>query len=82
MKIIITERAFCAGDWYEPLPGPQDIERSDVAEHLIQIGAAQRYETKVEYVEEKKSALSSPVGQVSQPTIAPPRRGRPPKSSS
>ena len=82
MKLVINTRAYVAGDWYEPATGPQDVVRTDVAEHLVQIGAAVHYETKIVEAEEKKSGLSSPVGQVSLPTTAPRSRGRPPKSSS
>ena len=82
MKVIVNQRVYVAGEWYDPGPRPQDIARDDVAEHLILIGAADRYETKIVEPTEKKSLSSSPVGQASPPPTAPRPRGRPPKSLS
>ena len=83
MRVILLQNAMVNGIWYGPEPYAQELP-DRIAQHLINIGCAEAYESKIMEVAEKKPSpetlsVSLP-GQVSQPTIAPKRRGRPPKS--
>lgn len=83
MKIRILENVLVGGIWYEP--SIHFIDTSDaIGEHLVRIGCAEKLETKIVEVAEKKSPpATSSVSQpapVSPETTAKPRRGRKPKS--
>ena len=83
MKIIVLQPTIIGGVDYQPSFAGQYINVPDaIGQHMIDIGNAKAYETKVVEVAEKKSVPSSASqpGPVSQPTTAPKRRGRKPKS--
>lgn len=83
MRIIVNSPVLIGGVWFDPDPLPQTIQDT-VGSHLIQIGAATRYEEKIVSVTEKKSpapvSFASPPAPVLPDQIAKPRRGRPRKS--
>jgi hypothetical protein len=85
MRVIVNSPVLIGGVWFDPDPLPQTVQDA-VGGHLIDIGAATRYEEKIVSVTEKKSpdlvSFASPLDQVSPEPIAKPRRGRPPKSLS
>ena len=86
MKIIVLQPTIIGGVDYQPSMNGQFSNVPDhIAEHMISIGNAKAYETKVLEVAEKKPSpetlsVSLP-GQVSPEQTVKPRRGRPPKSS-
>jgi hypothetical protein len=80
MKVIINYNTSVGGIWYEPQPFAQNVPDS-VAAHLIEIGSAVPFETKVVEVTEKKTSSASPADPASPPPMQPTRRGRKPKSS-
>ncbi len=83
MKVIVNSPVLIGGVWFDPDPQPQTVQDA-VGGHLIQIGAATRYEEKIVSVTEKKSpdqvTFALPLDPVSPEQIAKPRRGRPRKS--
>lgn len=86
MKIVVLQPTIIGGVDYQPSSNGQFSNVPDsIGQHMINIGNAKAYETKVLEVAEKKPSpetLSvSPQGQVSPEPIVKPRRGRPPKSS-
>lgn len=85
MKVIILENVLCGGLWYEPRGTQAQDVPDPVGAHLVSIGVAREFETKIiEIVEVKKKADDLPASQPGQvsPEQAAKRRGRPPKSSS
>lgn len=86
MKVIVLQPTIIGGVDYQPsMNGQYSNVPDSIGEHMINIGNAKAYETKVVEVAEKKPSpetLSvSPQAQVSPEQIVKPRRGRPPKSS-
>jgi len=83
MRVIINSPVLIGGVWFDPDPLPQTVQDA-VGDHLIQIGAATRYEEKIVEATEKKSpapvSFASPLDPVSLKQIVKPRRGRPRKS--
>ena len=85
MNIIVIQPTIIGGVDYQPSHLPVNVPDS-VGQHMIEIGNATAYQTKVvevteTKVAEKKSLSASQPAPVSQPTTAPKRRGRKPKSS-
>jgi len=83
MRVIVNSPVLIGGVWFDPDPLPQTVQDA-VGGHLIQIGAATRYEEKIVSVTEKKSldqvTFASPLDPVLPEQIVKPRRGRPRKS--
>jgi hypothetical protein len=84
MKILVTAPTIIGGVDYQPSHVPQNAP-DHVAEHMLEIGNATKYETKILDVVEtkapKKSLSASQPDQDSPPPTVKKRRGRPPKSS-
>jgi len=80
MKVIINYSTSVGGVWYEPQVFAQEVADT-IAAHLIEIGSAVPFETKVVEVTEKKISSALPADPVSPPPMQPARRGRKPKSS-
>jgi hypothetical protein len=81
MKIIVLQPTIIGGIDYQPSHVPQ-YAPDNIGRHLIDIGNAKAYETKVVEVAEKKSFSASPPAPVLQEQTVKPRRGRKPKSLS
>ena len=83
MRVIVNSPVLIGGVWFDPDPLPQTVQDA-VGGHLLQIGAATRYEEKIVSVTEKKSpglvTFASPLDPVLPEQIVKPRRGRPRKS--
>jgi len=83
VKIIVSAPTIIGGICYEPSHVPQDAP-DNVAQHMIDIGNARKFETKILEVEEtkavKKSSSASQPAPVSQKKTAKPRRKRKPQS--
>lgn len=84
MKLIVQDTVLCGGVWYEPDHRPQAVP-DNIAVHLLEIGAARKYEEKIveakEVKIEKKTSSASQPDQASQEKTPTKRRGRPRKSS-
>jgi len=79
MQIRVISSVLLGGIWHEPGIGNYE---PGLAQHLINIGAAEKYETKVTPVTEKKTqSFASQPAPVSQKKTAKKPRGRPRKSS-
>lgn len=86
MKIIVSAPTIIGGADYQPAVYPQEVPDA-LARHMIEIGNATAYETKIvermEVKSEKKPiepSFASPPDQASQEPTVRPRRGRKPKS--
>jgi hypothetical protein len=81
MNIIVLQPTIIGGVDYQPGILPINVP-DNVGKHMIEIGNAKAYETKVVEVAEKKSFSVSQPAPVSPEPIVKKRRGRPAKSSS
>ena len=82
MNIIVLQPTIIGGVDYQPSHLPINVPDA-IGQHMIEIGNATAYRTKVVEVTEKKSVPSSASqpAPVSQEKTAPKRRCRPRKSS-
>ena len=83
MNIIVLQPTIIGGVDYQPSHLPINVP-DGIGKHMIDIGNAKSYETKIIDVVEtkavKKSSSASQPVPVSQEQTAKPRRGRKPKS--
>ena len=80
MKILVSVPTIIGGVDYQPSHIPQDAP-DNVAQHMIDIGNATAYQTKVMEVVEKKTLSASQQAPVLPKKTAPKRKARKPKSS-
>lgn len=80
MMVLVSAPTILGGVFYEAGPVPQSVP-DNIGEHLIQIGNATKYETKVVEPTVKKTSSASQQGQALPEQTAKKPRGRPRKSS-
>lgn len=79
MKVIILQPTIMGGTDFQPAPHAQEVSDT-VGNHLIEIGSARLFETKVAEVTEKKTSSSSQAAPASRKRTATKRKPRKPKS--
>ena len=86
MKILVSVPTIIGGVDYQPSHIPKDVP-DNIGQHMIEIGNATKYETKIiekmetKAVKKPEPSSASQPAPVSQEKTAPKRRGRKPKSS-
>jgi len=87
MKILVSAPTIIGGVDYQPSHIPKDVP-DNIGQHMIEIGNATKYETKIiekmetKAVKKPEPSSASQPAPVSQDQTAKPRRGRKPKQSS
>lgn len=79
MKMIILRPTITGGIDFQPKPFAQEVP-DKLAEHMIEIGNARKFETKVVKVTEKKTSSSSQAAPASTAKTVKKRKPRKPKS--
>jgi len=79
MKVLILQPTIIGGVDYQPTPHAQTVP-DHIGQHLVEIGNATHFETKVVEVTEKKTSSASQAAPASRKKTATKRKARKPKS--